>query len=156
MLEKSLPSEYYRSPEIFAKERERIFSRANLFLSLSPEHVTAFRLVPEAPDRTRIVCDFLFDPVEMERPGFDPSDAVDFWDLINRQDWAICEEVQRGLGFPRPPLRLLRADGGHEPGHPAVRARAAGRETPQPSARPTYFRDELRDPLERTGRTGCS
>ena len=27
MLEKSLPSEYYRSPEIFAKERERIFSR---------------------------------------------------------------------------------------------------------------------------------
>ena len=27
MLEKSLPSEYYRSAEIFAKERERIFSR---------------------------------------------------------------------------------------------------------------------------------
>ena len=70
----------------------------NLFLSLSPEHVTAFRLVPEAPDRTRIVCDFLFDPAEMARPGFDPSDAVDFWDLINRQDWAICEAVQRGLG----------------------------------------------------------
>ncbi len=32
----------------------------NLFLSLSPEHVVAFRLLPEAPDRTRIVCDFLF------------------------------------------------------------------------------------------------
>ena len=30
-------------------------------------------------------------------PGFDPSDAVEFWDLINRQDWAICEEVQRGI-----------------------------------------------------------
>ncbi len=59
--------------------------------------MTAFRLLPEAPDRTRIVCDFLFDPAEMARPGFDPSDAVDFWDLINRQDWAICEEVQRGL-----------------------------------------------------------
>ena len=69
----------------------------NLFLSLSSDHVTAFRLLPEAPDRTRIVCDFLFDPAEMARPGFDPSDAVDFWDLINRQDWAICEEVQRGL-----------------------------------------------------------
>jgi phenylpropionate dioxygenase-like ring-hydroxylating dioxygenase large terminal subunit len=27
MLEKSLPGEYHRSPEIFAKERERIFSR---------------------------------------------------------------------------------------------------------------------------------
>ena len=69
----------------------------NLFLSLSPEHVAAFRLLPEAPDRTRIFCDFLFDAAEMEKPGFDPSDAVEFWDLINRQDWAICEEVQRGL-----------------------------------------------------------
>jgi glycine betaine catabolism A len=69
----------------------------NLFLSLSPEHVAAFRLMPEAPDRTRIVCEFLFDPGEAARPGFDPSDAVEFWDLINRQDWAICEQVQRGM-----------------------------------------------------------
>jgi Rieske 2Fe-2S family protein len=70
----------------------------NLFLSLSPEHVAAFRLQPEAPDRTTVVCEFLFDPAEIAKPGFDPSDAVDFWDLINRQDWAICEEVQRGMG----------------------------------------------------------
>ena len=34
----------------------------------------------------------------MAAPGFDPSDAVDFWDVINRQDWAICEQVQRGMG----------------------------------------------------------
>ena len=27
--------------------------------------------------------------------GFDPSFAVDFWDLTNRQDWAACEGVQR-------------------------------------------------------------
>ena len=33
----------------------------------------------------------------MAKPGFDPSDAVDFWDLVNRQDWAICESVQRGM-----------------------------------------------------------
>ena len=69
----------------------------NLFLSLSPDHVAAFRLTPEAPDRTRIVCEFLFDPAITSAPGFDPSDAVEFWDLINRQDWAICEEVQRGM-----------------------------------------------------------
>ena len=69
----------------------------NLFLSLSSDHVVSFRLIPESPGRTRIVCDFLFDPAEMARPGFDPSDAVEFWDLINRQDWAICEEVQRGM-----------------------------------------------------------
>jgi Rieske 2Fe-2S family protein len=69
----------------------------NLFLSLSADHVAAFRLMPEAPDRTTIVCEFLFDPAEVSKPGFDPSDAVEFWDLINRQDWAICETVQRGI-----------------------------------------------------------
>ena len=69
----------------------------NLFLSLAADHVVAFRLVPEAPGRTTVVCDFLFDPAEMARPDFDPSDAIEFWDLINRQDWAICEEVQRGV-----------------------------------------------------------
>ena len=38
-------------------------------------------------------------PAEAARraTGFDPSYAVDFWDLTNRQDWAACESVQRGL-----------------------------------------------------------
>jgi len=69
----------------------------NFLLSLSPEHVTAFTLWPEAPDRTRVVCDFLFHPDEMANSHFDPADAVEFWDLINRQDWAICERVQLGM-----------------------------------------------------------
>jgi len=25
---------------------------------------------------------------------------VDFWDRTNRQDWAACESVQRGLSSP--------------------------------------------------------
>ena len=33
----------------------------------------------------------------MAKPSFDPSDAVDFWDLVNRQDWAVCEGVQDGM-----------------------------------------------------------
>jgi Rieske 2Fe-2S family protein len=33
----------------------------------------------------------------MSKADFDPGDAVDFWDLVNRQDWAICESVQRGM-----------------------------------------------------------
>ena len=27
----------------------------------------------------------------------DVSGAVEFWDITNRQDWAICESVQRGI-----------------------------------------------------------
>ena len=50
-----------------------------------------------AVDRTTVVCTLLFDPREVAEPGFDPSDARDFWHLVNRQDWAICESVQRGM-----------------------------------------------------------
>jgi Rieske 2Fe-2S family protein len=69
----------------------------NLMVSLSCDHVAAFVLWPVGPEETRIVCDFLFHPDEMAKPDFDPSDAVDFWDLVNRQDWDICASVQRGM-----------------------------------------------------------
>jgi Rieske 2Fe-2S family protein len=69
----------------------------NFMLSLSADHVAAFSLRPKSPSHTEIVCDFLFHPSEMERPDFDPSDAVEFWDLVNRQDWHICAEVQAGM-----------------------------------------------------------
>jgi Rieske 2Fe-2S family protein len=69
----------------------------NMFLSVACDHVAAFILRPRAPDRTDITCHFLFEGHEMGRPGFDPSDAVDFWDLVNRQDWTVCEAVQQGI-----------------------------------------------------------
>ena len=68
----------------------------NLLLSLACEHVAAFTLWPRGPLHTTVHCDFLFHPEEMQKPGFNPSDAVDFWDLVNRQDWAICKRVQQG------------------------------------------------------------
>ena len=69
----------------------------NFLISLSADHVAAFTLWPQGPEHTTIVCDFLFHPDEMAKSGFDPSDAVEFWDLVNRQDWTICEGVQRGM-----------------------------------------------------------
>jgi Rieske 2Fe-2S family protein len=69
----------------------------NLMLSLACDHVAAFSVLPEAPGQTTIVCDLLFHPLEMQRADFDPSDARDFWDLVNRQDWQICESVQAGM-----------------------------------------------------------
>lgn len=69
----------------------------NLMVSLSADHVAAFTLLPRAPGRTTIVCDWLFHPSEIAKPTFDPSDAVEFWDLVNRQDWVICESTQSGM-----------------------------------------------------------
>jgi len=69
----------------------------NLMVSCSADHVAAFRLVPTAVDRTTIECRLLFAEDAVSAPDFDPSDAGDLWDLVNRQDWAICESVQRGM-----------------------------------------------------------
>lgn len=69
----------------------------NFMISLSADHVAAFTIWPRSAEHTTIDCDFLFHPNEIAKPGFDPSDAIDFWDLVNRQDWAICEGVQRGM-----------------------------------------------------------
>ncbi|HEY8259213.1 MAG TPA: aromatic ring-hydroxylating dioxygenase subunit alpha [Gemmatimonadales bacterium] len=91
-----------RAPFAGLDEDERVRHKGeliypNFMLSLSAEHAAAFLVWPETPDRTTILTEFLFHPAEMAKPGFDPSDAVDFWDIVNRQDWAICESVQRGM-----------------------------------------------------------
>ena len=69
----------------------------NLLLSLSADHVAAFTVWPHDAGHTTVLCDFLFHPAEIARGDFDPSDAVEFWDLVNRQDWSICEQVQDGM-----------------------------------------------------------
>ncbi len=69
----------------------------NLFLSAACDHVAAFVLQPRSADRTDITCHFLFEAHALGESGFDPSDAVEFWDLVNRQDWTVCEAVQDGI-----------------------------------------------------------
>jgi Rieske 2Fe-2S family protein len=66
------------------------------FLSIHPDYLLVHRLVPVGPDRTTVVCDFLFEAEAMAAPDFDASDAVAFWDLTNGQDWHVCELQQRG------------------------------------------------------------
>jgi Rieske 2Fe-2S family protein len=72
----------------------------NLLISLHPDYVMTHLLTPLTPDLTHIRCSWAFPPRAMERAGFDASYAVDFWDLTNRQDWAACESVQRGIKAP--------------------------------------------------------
>ena len=69
----------------------------NLMVSASADHVAAFVLRPHAPDRTTVECSLLFAREAVGAADFDPSDAGDLWDLVNRQDWAVCESVQRGM-----------------------------------------------------------
>jgi glycine betaine catabolism A len=70
----------------------------NLLISLHPDYVMTHRMVPLSPGSTWVECAWAFPPEAVGRPGFDPGYAVDFWDVTNRQDWAACESVQRGMG----------------------------------------------------------
>jgi glycine betaine catabolism A len=69
----------------------------NLWVSLACDHAAVYILEPRSATHTRITCHFLFEPYELAKPDFDPSDTTIFWDLVNRQDWAICEAVQQGI-----------------------------------------------------------
>jgi Rieske 2Fe-2S family protein len=71
----------------------------NLLLSLHAEYVMVHRLQPVAPDRTKLVCDWLFEPEALETARID--DAVEFWDITNREDWHACEITQQGVSSRR-------------------------------------------------------
>ena len=66
-------------------------------INLHSDCVMTYRLEPLGPRRTRVVSEFLFHPQTMAREDFDPSDIVEFWDVVSRQDWAVCERAQLGV-----------------------------------------------------------
>jgi glycine betaine catabolism A len=72
----------------------------NLLLSLHPDYLMTHLVEPLGPAACHVTCTWYFPPEAAERPGFDPAYAVEFWDRTNRQDWAACESVQRGMASP--------------------------------------------------------
>ena len=67
----------------------------DLLLSLHPDYVMAHRLSPVTPGTTRIECSWY-----VPNGVTDARWAEEFWDRTNKQDWAACESVQRGLTSP--------------------------------------------------------
>jgi Rieske 2Fe-2S family protein len=69
----------------------------NFFLNLHPDYMLTFTLWPRAADKTEIVCEWHFHPDEIRKAGFTADDAVEFWDLTNKQDWELSELAQEGI-----------------------------------------------------------
>jgi glycine betaine catabolism A len=88
------------------ESQQRVFYYSifpNMLLSMHPEYVMVHQLWPKAPDRTLILCDWLFHP-EAEAAAtsgsgykYHPEDAIEFWDMTNKQDWHVCELSQQGI-----------------------------------------------------------
>jgi Rieske 2Fe-2S family protein len=86
--------------DIKGDDHHRVFYYSifpNMLLSLHPDYVMVHQLWPQCPERVTIFCDWLFHPDAFGRPEFHPADAVEFWDMTNRQDWHVCELSQRGI-----------------------------------------------------------
>jgi Rieske 2Fe-2S family protein len=69
----------------------------NFLVAPHPDYVLVHTLWPEAPDRTRVVCDWLLHPDATASTGVDLSSVTEFWDTTNRQDWHVCELAQAGI-----------------------------------------------------------
>jgi Rieske 2Fe-2S family protein len=73
----------------------------NLLLSMQPDYVNYYLVQPVAPDRTRVESEWLFHPDTLRDPASNIRDAIEFWDVTNRQDWDIVQRSQLGIGSRR-------------------------------------------------------
>ena len=70
----------------------------NLMLNLHPDCAMAYIGYPKGPNHTTVVSEFMFRPETIADPElFKPEPTVEFWDLISKQDWEICERAQTGV-----------------------------------------------------------
>jgi Rieske 2Fe-2S family protein len=86
--------------DINAEDFHRVFYYSifpNMLLSMHPDYIMVHQIWPQSPERTLILCDWLFHPEAFDRPDFHPDDAIDFWDMTNKEDWHLCELSQQGI-----------------------------------------------------------
>jgi Rieske 2Fe-2S family protein len=95
--------------DIKAEDHHRVFYYSlfpNMLLSMHPDYVMVHQLWPQSPERTLIYCDWFFHPqaagvaggkAGVNAPGYNPNDAIEFWDITNKQDWHVCELSQQGI-----------------------------------------------------------
>src|SRR5438477_10305443 len=87
-----------------ADERRRAFYYTlmpNVLLSLHPDYANYYIVTPLSAVETRVDSEWLFAPGQQGNAAFNPSDAVGFWDVTNRQDWDIVERSQLGISSRR-------------------------------------------------------
>ncbi|GGG23787.1 (2Fe-2S) ferredoxin [Rhodococcoides trifolii] len=74
--------------------------RPNAFVSLVPDHVIVHRFEPLAPDRTRLVCEWLFDQSVLGSDRYDVRESIELFDRVNVQDLDASALCQPGMSSP--------------------------------------------------------
>jgi len=86
--------------DLSEEDRSRVWYYSifpNLLLSIHPDYVMIQTLWPQATGRTLIRCDWLFHPDTIASGEGNVEDAIEFWDMTNKQDWHVCELAQQGI-----------------------------------------------------------
>ena len=70
----------------------------NFMLNLTGSRLQVNLIVPRSADRTDIIFDYFYDDIETPGASNQMARDIEFSDLVQAEDIAICEHVQRGLG----------------------------------------------------------
>lgn len=92
------------NPALDAENRQRAFYYTlmpNMLLSMHPDYVNYYVIQPISPNRTIVESEWMFHPDTLTDPNNNIQDAINFWDVTNRQDWHIIEESQIGVSSSR-------------------------------------------------------
>lgn len=69
----------------------------NVTLDIGATGVMVIQLLPISPLQTKVIDTYLFNAVDVAKADFDPSPLSDFNELVARQDFEVCERVQKGV-----------------------------------------------------------
>lgn len=92
------------SDALTPEDRQRAYYYSimpNMLLSIHPDYVNYYMIHPVAHDHTLVESQWLFHPETLDGPDWNPADAIEFWDVTNRQDWDIIERGQLGIASRR-------------------------------------------------------
>jgi Rieske 2Fe-2S family protein len=75
----------------------------NMLLTPHPDFVLFHHITPLGPDKIINDCYWLFRPEVINDTSAQAGikSAVEFWDLTNKQDWQVCEQMQIGTKSKR-------------------------------------------------------
>jgi phenylpropionate dioxygenase-like ring-hydroxylating dioxygenase large terminal subunit len=70
----------------------------NMLLTPHPDFVMFHHITPLGPEKIINDCYWLFHPdvINDERAQEGINSAMEFWDLTNKEDWKVCEQMQTG------------------------------------------------------------
>jgi len=75
----------------------RIRTLPNMWNHSSCDHAVTTRLLPAGRHRTAVRVTWLVDLDAVEGRDYRLEDIMPFWQMTSEQDWALCEQAQKGI-----------------------------------------------------------